>query len=451
MIRVNKVYKVHKVYKVLKVFGLLFTFSFITLQTFSSFAQSDSLLIGNVIKQVIETHPSVKQAQESINSAITRINLAKTGYYPNIDATGSYTRLGPKSGINFGPEFFQLYPLNNFNAAIGINENIYDFGKTQKNIDYENGNMELAKESVEQVKQKLSMLSTSTFYTLLYLQDAIIIKEEQVKTLNEHLAFIEKKKETGSATQYEILTTKVRISNVESQKTDLETVLQTQNAVMNTLLGNAKTQNLKVKKDLRITNNEQLTTNNDSLLNYAFSHRDEIKIAQEKSVIAGLEYKVIKSVNNPALNGFASGGWKNGIFPDMNSMTANFAAGVELSVPIFDAMRTKNKLLLAKSHIQSDDYETEIIRRNITQEVIENEANLNASRQKIDQYSLQLDQAKEALSLAEISFKSGAITNLDILDATTNLSESKLLLLKANIEYVLSTYKLRQAIGQRLY
>jgi len=130
----------------------------------------------------------------------------------------SYTRLGPAEKLTFpGLGTFNLYPVDNYSASLNIAENIYDFGKTAKNIDYAIEIKNLSQLSVEQVKQKLASAVTLLYYTVVYLQEAIIINQEQIKTLNEHLDFIQKKEASGSATQYEILSTKVKISTVESQ------------------------------------------------------------------------------------------------------------------------------------------------------------------------------------------------------------------------------------------
>jgi outer membrane protein TolC len=71
--------------------------------------------------------------------------------------------------------------------------------------------------------------------------------------------------------------------------------------------------------------------------------------------------------------------------------------------------------------------------------------------QKEQQFKLQLEQAQKAYSLAETSFRSGTITNLELLDANTAVSESRLMLLKARIEYAASIYRLKTALGERLY
>ena len=96
-------------------------------------------------------------------------------------------------------------------------------------------------------------------------------------------------------------------------------------------------------------------------------------------------------------------------------------------------------------------YESEFTKRNISNELSEAEAYMIAALKKINQFELQLEQAVKAYSLAETSFKSGVITNLDLLDANTAVSESKLMLLKARIDYAASVYKLKAAMGERLY
>ena len=135
----------------------------------------------------------------------------------------------------------------------------------------------------------------------------------------------------------------------------------------------------------------------------------------------------------------------------MNDLKANFIAGVNLKIPIFDGKRKLYNLVQARSAIQANDQETEIARRTIVNEVVESEANLKASLKKVDQSVLQLLQATQAYNLGKVRFESGVITNLELLDGSTTVSESRLMLLKAKIEYTVNLYKLKSAIGERLY
>jgi outer membrane protein len=410
---------------------------------------TDSLVINQVIKDVVSNFPSVKQAEEAINAAESRIGLARTGYYPDLDVSASYNHLGPLTEITV-PSFgsILLYPANNYSAAVNLRQNIYDFGKTSKNITLEKENKALAELSLDQVKQNLSLTVVSNFFALAFLQEAIIIKQKELQNLQDHLDFVKKKQETGSATQYELLSTQVRISAVESQQVDLQTAQTVQLSVLNNLLGLPENTGHSVKYDL---STKIPDVPEDSLVSYAIVHRDEMMIARKNTDMAESRYQVIKAQNNPSFNLFATGGAKNGYFPNLDQMKMNYVVGAGIRIPIYDASRTKYNLQQANSSIISSGYETETTRRKVTNDVVENETRLKAAQQKVNQYQLQLDQATEAYNLAETNFKAGAITNLDLLDASTTLSESSLLLLKARIDYMVSIYRLEASLGLRLY
>ncbi len=410
---------------------------------------ADSLSLRSMILQVVSTYPSVKIAEEAIRNADSRISLAKTGYNPEVDMTASFANLGPVTKLSI-PSFgtFQLYPANNYSASVNLRQLIYDFGRTRQNIELENENKAIGEQTLEQVKQKLALYTVNNFYTLLYLQAAIKIKDEQIAALNEHLQYIEKVMATGSATEYQVLTTKVKISTIESQKVDLMAAQTAQQAALNSLLGNDNAGNPVVRNELTVA---PPVVQSDSILSYAYHNRDEVLINEKKVTLAELRYGMTKLQNKPLLSLQASGGAKNGYIPYLNRLTPNYVIGMGLRVPLFDGMKNKYYLSQAQSAITTLSYESEFTKRNISNEVFESEALMFAASKKVSQSELQLKQALKAYSLAETSFNTGVITNLDLLDANTSVSESSLMLLKARIDYAACVYKLKAALGERIY
>jgi outer membrane protein len=169
-------------------------------------SDADSLSLKSIIEQIINSHPSVKVAEEAINNANARIGLARTAYYPEADMTVNYSNMGPVTKLTI-PDMgtFQLFPENNYSASINYRQLIYDFGRTRQNIVLENENKVIGERAIEQVKQRLSLLAVNNFYSLVFIQAAIKIKEKQIETLNEHLSQIEKMMATGSATDTRFL------------------------------------------------------------------------------------------------------------------------------------------------------------------------------------------------------------------------------------------------------
>ena len=167
--------------------------------------------------------------------------------------------------------------------------------------------------------------------------------------------------------------------------------------------------------------------------------------------LAVIHLNVVRAENHPSLNFIAQGGWKNGYVPEINRICPNYIIGLGLQIPVFDANRLKNNTLVAESSIESTSLETELTRRNISSEEVKNELNLMTASEKITQTDLLLEQAEAAFKLAETSFSAGAITNLDLLDASSNVSESKLIVLRSRVDYAISLYLLKASLGEKIY
>jgi outer membrane protein TolC len=410
---------------------------------------NDSLTIQQILQQVTTTYPTVLKAQEAINSADAAIGLAKSGYYPNISGQAGYTRLGPASKLSI-PMLgsFELYPQNNYNFEVDVREAVYDFSKTSRKVKMEESQKSISEKAVELVRQKLNLVTVSCYYTLVYLQEALKINEVQLQNLNDHLAFVTKKKETGSAIQYEILATQVRISTAENQKVDIQTGIMTQQAILNSLLGFPVSTPLKVRNVLTSGSSDFDT---ESMVRFALQNRYEMIVAGLQEDHAALNLRLVKVQNNPVLDAFVNGSIKNGFFPNINALTPNYVAGIGLQVPIFDATRRKNNIRLANAQINVVKQETEQTKRDISSEVYQNEALVTSSLQKIKQSDMQVKQSEEALELARVSYATGAITNLDLLDAETVAAESKVNLLKAQTDYAVSVARLNISLGKPVY
>jgi outer membrane protein len=224
--------------------------------------------------------------------------------------------------------------------------------------------------------------------------------------------------------------------------------LQIQLSQLNSFLGKSQDTKLKVKKELY---GAEILASNDSLFSYAFDHRNEIKVARQKTELANSRLGIVNAQNNPSLNFIGSAGFKNGYIPDLAKFTPNFVAGVSFKVPLFDANRSKYTKIQAQSEIKGNVQETDLTRRTIVNEVVESKANAETALKKVNLSELQLEQAEQAHALAETSFKAGVITNVELMYSYTAVTDSKLALLKTKIDYSVSLLKLKIALGEQIY
>jgi outer membrane protein len=409
---------------------------------------SDTLQLEDAIRQMTTKYPTINLAIEALNASAAKIGMARSGYLPDIDISAAYARIGPVPTFNF-PDFgtIKLYPENNYTAGINVNQTIWDFGRTSGRVSIEEEGKSMAEQNIELVKDQLTKRLIYVYYFLFYSQEAMRINDEQIRNLREHLDLITRKKETGSATDYEVLSTQVRLSEAESRKTDLESNITVQTAILNSFLGQPEGTKVVVSERTFVPMQQEIQ---DSTIARALRDRMEIKMAEEHVKIMQMRIDLAKADRHPTIRAYVSAGGKNGYVPDINKFEANYSAGIGLRIPIYDASRTKNTISLAQSSFLSSQHEKDITSLEITNEVVNYYQKELAATKKVEQTQLQVDQAKKAFDLASTSYAAGVITNLDLLDATTNLSESNLRLLKARIDLLIGYYELKIAEGAEI-
>ena len=403
-----------------------------------------NLTLNKAIQLALKNQPLINQAEQEVNAAQAKINEQKSYYYPNVQADISYTRIGPIPAIQFGNESFILAPANNYDAHVSAGYNIFDFGRKNALLDLSKSYKLTVEEKTNYIKDELSYNTTKLFYSILYLEKSLGVKNNQIKTLEAHLDVTQKKVESGTATDFEVLTTKVRVASAENQKVDIENEIAKQKIALKSLLGLAADSSVDLQGDLSLLS---MSINNDSLLELAYSQREELKIAQDAQKTIEQQKQVASLSDVPTLNAIASYGLKNGLMPNLDVLRGNWVVGISASVPIFNGNRKDAQIQEAEANLNANGAQISALKRKINMEVQQAISDLETSKAKLKSTQLQVEQATEAVKRADVSYINGVITNLDLLDAETSLSEAALLHLRVIFQNVINTYNLKKAVG----
>jgi outer membrane protein len=254
----------------------------------------------------------------------------------------------------------------------------------------------------------------------------------------------QKKVNSGTATDFEVLTTKVRVASAENQKVDIENEITKQEISLKSLLGLAVDSPLVLQGDLSLLS---MPINNDSLLELAYTQREELKIAQDAQKSIEQQKQVASLSDAPTLNAIASYGLKNGLMPNLDVLRGNWVVGISANIPIFNGNRKDAQIQEAEANLNANDAQISALKRKINMEVQQAISDLETSKAKLKSTQLQVEQASEAVKRAEVSYLNGVITNLDLLDAETSLSEAELLHLRVIFQNVINAYNLKKAVG----
>ncbi|HUI31392.1 MAG TPA: TolC family protein [Candidatus Acidoferrales bacterium] len=420
---------------------------------FSQTTPTDSLTLNESIQKAIQTNPDILQAAHSIDVFQSGVEVNKSSYYPNANADLTYARLGPASSVVFPipgipPQNFQLYPLNAWDEHLVAEGIIYDFNKRSRSVDLAASQVNTAQDRLELAKSGLSYRTIQTFYAILFLEKSIRVQDEEIKNLNDHLLMTQKKVQAGTATDFDALTTQVRVAAAQNEKINLQNNLENTKVVFRRLLGLAPDSPVNLSGEFA---EEPVPLNTDSLVSQALSGRIEMKVADDQLNSAQMQYKVASATNNPTLGASLMWGLKNGLFPDQTALRGNFVAGIQLAVPLFDGFRERNLEEEANASIRVYEDNRSGVAEQVKSDVQKGISDVQSSLDRLRMTDITVEQAKSAVEQARIRYDAGTITNLDLLDAETSLSQAELMQIQALYRFVVSRYELDQAIGQKVW
>jgi outer membrane protein len=412
-------------------------------------APPDSLELTRAIEMTTTNHPAVQQAIQGVAASEARIEQSRSAYYPDLSGTGSYTRIDPVPSFDIpGAGSENLAPNNNYDLHLGLRQTIYDFGRRSTAQELARVGRSAAMEGVESARAGLAYQVVGVFYGILFLERNILVIDDEITTLNQHLDIIRKKVQAGTATDFEILTTEVRIANAQSQKIDATEMLDRQRIIFRQLTGLPSDAPINLRGDFDLG---PVDLNADSLRELALSQIPEAKLSRIAEQSADMQYKLAGLGNRPSLSADVLFGYKNGYFPNLSTLKLNWVGGVQLQVPIFNGFMTRGRRNQALAELNAARYHARDTERAVISGVDQAISGVRASRNKVGTAEPQVRQAEQALSLARIRYDAGTATNLDLLDAETALANAQLIHLRAMYELVMNTYALERAIGAKIW
>ncbi len=407
-------------------------------------APPDSLTVDQAVRIVLESHPAIDEARQGVAVSSARVASTRSALYPSVDATGLYSHLGPVPSLEFQDRSITLYPSNNYNASVTLRQTVYDAGKREIEVDVARSVEGTVQENVELVRSELAYRTIGAFNAILFLQQNLEVQDQELQALNEHLVVTQEKVRSGAATDFEVLTTRVRIADVQSRRVDVASSLESRRIELRQLLGLGPGAPLGLLGEFE---EGPPGLDVDSLVNLAMDQRPEVRMARGAEGTAQVRTRLASVGDKPSVSVNLTVGAKNGYIPHLNALKPNWVAGMSVDFPLFNGYRTRSQVEESQASLNQARANIQALERELVTQVRQAVASVQASEDKIRAAQMQVQQAEAALALANTRYEAGVITNLDVLDAQTSLSEARLMELSARYDLTRNRYALRRAVG----
>ncbi|WP_152560003.1 TolC family protein [Hymenobacter sp. IS2118] len=409
---------------------------------------SDSLTLDGTLRSVLDANPAVTSLDEIANAASGRLAQSRTGLFPQITGTATYTRIDPVVKIPLGAEPFQIAPNNNYDAHITAQYLLLDFGKSDATVKLAESQVQTARDNVSVTKRDLAFNAAQVYYNILFMRESIRVQDAQIASLQAHRDEMQKRVEGGVSTRFDVTTTDVRITQAQNTRIDLQNQLRNQQVQLARLLHKPTPADVPVKG--RLTFEPQAVDVNAEMAK-ALENRPEIKLARDAETTATLQQRLVERSNMPSLGVGAQVGAKNGYLPNLTQIRPNTVGVVQLSVPIYDGNKNKNQRVEALANARSAVARTQDTQEQIRADVRQAANNLEFSQARYANAEQQIMQATDALTRAQGRYRYGVGQNLDVLDAETQLAQARLARAQAIYNYTLGQFQLKRATGEVIW
>ena len=412
-------------------------------------APAGPLNLNQAIEAVIARYPSMDAARSAVDAARARILQANSSRLPQLTGQGDYlySSLRPYVAISI-PNFPSGAIYENIQDSYGVSltasQLLTDFGRTDKLVDMARSGQIAAEDALEAVRHQLGYQTIQSFYSVILLRSSADVAREEIGALEEALRIAQRKFGAGSATKFDVLTTQVRLANARNHLTDTLASLEKQENGLRQLLGRDPGSPLELVGDFDASASviSESAAIADGLVN-----RPEMKVARDDEQTAHLRFESADRGNRPTLSAQVSGGMENGVVPDLYDNRGYLNAGISLQVPILTGKRVLGQRLEAGAQVRSAQARERELGDTITTEVADAYADLNAARARLGNSDTLVDQAREALALAQTRYANGVITNFELLDAQSALRAAELSRLQARYDCVLARQAVARAAG----
>lgn len=399
----------------------------------SSLLFSQTLTLDQSIQKTLQNHPDIKTFALRVSQSHSAYDASFSEYLPQVTLSANYNALQtfvfPTNGV------FHTIDDSGWSAGASVKQKIWDFSKTSSSVDASKLDESISQLSLEDIKALLVSKVKSLYELMLVEREAVIVREQDLKTKEAYhkqsLAFVEQglktsadssrflsavylSKESLAESQAEFEKAKNSLSLYMGEPIDSEIVLESE------LLESDFITPIDVEQKI-LAQNYQLKIATQNIEKNELLHKSA-QASHYGSIDAVGSYNHISSLNT----------------------YDSKLLGVTLNIPLYSGGRVSAESQKAEIGAQIAKEQKASAKLALKEESENLLTDIKKYRFTIEAKKAQLDSSQQTTALLDGRYKEGLATYIEVLDATALELNAKLGLLNAK-------YQLAQALNRLQY
>jgi outer membrane protein TolC len=425
-----------------------------------------SLSLSDAVSTALRGSDEVRIANAQVDLAESQLTIARAGVLPQLRFSGSYQHVYENArGRAVGQIFFQP---NTYTANANLSQTLFQGGREFAASRAAGRLRSAARLTADETRAQLSLDVQRAYLQALFAGRVLDIRAASLEQASARLTQVEQFQNAGRAARYDVLRARVERANFEPL------VIQARSDVELATLELKRLLNIPIERPVRLTTVIEPRDIQGILASVDASQergedRASIRAAELTARARRVAVTVARADFFPTVSAFIQWGFAAfplGGFPTSSGQIGNSFCpggsspdricnnggwfedrflGVNVSWPLFDGLRTKGNLDLARAQARLADAELTREREAVAVEVAAARArSLFAARRE------NATEADEAFRLASLRFTRGLGTQLEVSDAQLALLTAQTDEARAIFDLYLASAELARALGKPL-
>lgn len=334
-------------------------------------------------------------------------------------------------------------------AAVNLTQPLYTWGKIGAAIRAARGGLQSADQELRLARQGAWRDVTTAFSDVLLARELQRLAGENLQQKERHREEAQRKFDAGVATDYDILAAGVAVENARPEVIRTDNALRAARDRLAFLL--ALPEEIDAQGELAMA--VEKPQDYDTALATAMTQRPELQNLLLRGAMQEELIRIVDADDKPRLDLKGNAGWRSLTLDYANAPTQSgsgpaWDAGIYLSWPFFDGLRTRGRVAQAESELRSLRIDEQRLRDIVAIEVRDARNALCEAGQIVNALGGTVNQAERLVRMAEKGYEFGVKTRIEVDDAQLNLLQAQSNLARAQRDYLVARANFAWAMGR---
>ena len=401
--------------------------------------------LNDLVHQGMAENLSVLQALERITAAEANVIVAGAGALPSLGVSAEANASGQDGDYLRRTSGRSSSSTKSLNAGASASWLLDFFGQYRRSKEAANASLDAAYDDVNVARLAYLSDLVSSYVNARYYQEALALNRKNLQSRRETLKLTNEIKEAGAASSLDVLQAEGLVNQTLAELPGLETGFHQSANHIATLLGlpAATITSSLIKGSAQPRPRYATRTGVPADL---IRNRPDIRAAERRLQAATAKIGVAEADLYPSIQLGGSIGAARNFNPVAGNLTS-WSFGPSLSLPIFNGGALKAQVKIARSEAEQQYLAWKSTVLNAVEEVENAQTALIRDGQTVAAQRKVVDSYEQTLNLARESYRGGASTILDVLDAERNVATARLSLASAIRQLARDYVALNVAIG----